>query len=1556
MNEQPLPNLDNDSEIAIIGISCRLPQAKNIDEFWHNLREGVECISFFNSQELVSSGVDPELLNNTNYVRANSVLSDIDMFDAFFFDISAREAETIDPQHRLFLEQAWEAIENAGYDPQTYKGSIGVYAGSGINTYLLNNLYKKFDTSKPIDDYKYRLLIGNDKDFLSTRVSYQLNLKGPSINVQTACSTSLVAVHLASQSLLNGECDIALAGGVAVRVPQKTGYLYQEGMIFSPDGHCRAFDAKAAGTIGGSGVGLVVLKRLEDAIADGDFIHAIIKGSAINNDGALKVGYTAPSVDGQSAVILEAQTVAGIAPETITYMEAHGTGTPLGDPIEITALTQAFSTNTQNKGFCAIGSVKTNLGHLDVAAGVAGLIKTVLALKHQQIPPSLHFESPNPKIDFANSPFYVNTELLEWETKSTPRRAGVSSFGIGGTNAHVVLEEAPPQQPSGKCRPYQLLVISAKTSSALEVAIANLSAHLQQHPELNLADVAYTLSKGRKAFDYRRMLVCQDIAQTQRLLSEVEASEFHESGDRSIIFMFSGQGSQYVNMGRELYQLEPTFQEQVDKCAEILQPHLGLDLRHILYPNSEQTELATQQLQQTALAQPALFVIEYSLAQLWLEWGIRPVAMIGHSIGEYVAATIARVFSLEDALAVVATRGKLMQQMPTGSMLAVPLTEQQVQPLLGQQFSLAAVNNLSSCVISGPTSAIEALQQQLAIQGIDTQPLFTSHAFHSAMMEPVVQKFTQRLQQVNLQPPQIPYISNLTGTWITADEATNPDYWAQHLRQTVRFAEGLEKLLQEPAQILLEVGPGWTLSKLTKQHPNKDPEQVVLTSLRHPRAPQSDLELLLNTLGHLWLNGAQVDWAGFYAHEQRYRLPLPTYPFERQRYWIEPENPSSLPIEQKTPALLDKKLDVADWFYIPSWKSSVIPKASHLEISQSGCWLVFADECGIGSELLKRLPVAKEDVVIVRLGEKFSCNSRPGQHLYTINPQNLNDYEALLNELWILNKIPHKILHLWSITKNDRAPSEIEFFEKTQNLGFYSLLFLAQALGKQHLDDSVEICVLSSNMQLVTGEELLCPEKATVLGLCLVISQEYPHITCQSIDITMPVSHGWQEEKLINSILSELVTKSADPIVAYRGHRRWLQTFEPVRLEAPVQDRPELRKQGVYLITGGLGNIGLVLAEYLAKTVQARLILIGRSPFPARVAWQQWLDSHDTQDKISQQICKILALEAHGAKVIVQSADVANLEQMQSAIASACEIFGEINGVIHAAGLVENKYFKDIQQIEKAECEQQFHAKIHGLFVLQKILQGKALDFALLTSSLSSVLGGLGFAAYSAANMFMDAFAHKCIQANLLPWFSLNWDGWRIPAEKENARFRATLAEGAIAPDEGIEVFKRILSNTYPQVVVSTTDLKARINQWVKPEPFKNTESANKVATTSPHSRPNLKNEYIAPKNEIEQAIAEVWQELLGINEVGRYDNFFELGGDSLLIVQVRSKLQKRLNINFSINDAFEHSTISALGQYLSKDQIKESVSQPINERAHKLQKALAQDAQMIEKRRKARE
>jgi acyl transferase domain-containing protein len=794
----------------------------------------------------------------------------------------------------LFLESAWEALENAGYDSERYPELIGVYAGVGINSYLFN-LYLSPDFKESM--VGFRVVIGNAHDHLTTRVSYKLNLRGPSVNLQTACSTSLVAVHLACQSLINGDCDIALAGGVSLTIPQKIGYLYEEGGIGSPDGHCRAYDISADGTLNGSGVGIVVLKRLADAQTDGDYIHAVIKGSAINNDGSMKVGYMAPSVDGQAEVIGDALAVAGVEPETITYVEGHGTGTALGDPIEIAALTQAYRSSTDKKQFCAIGSVKTNVGHLDTAAGVAGLIKTVLALEHKQIPPSLHFKTPNPKIDFANSPFYVNTELSSWKQGNSPRRAGVSSFGVGGTNAHIILEEAPAIEPSSGSRPWQLLILSAKTISALEKMTANLASYLKKRPDLNLADAAYTLQLGRRSFNHRRILVCEGVEQAAAALEALDSgqviTQYREPRERAVAFMFSGQGAQYVNMARELYLNEETFRKQVDRCAQSLISHLGLDLRDIIYPPADQTEQAERRLNQTAITQPALFVIEYSLAKLWISWGVRPQAMVGHSIGEYVAACLAGVFSLEDALALVAARGQLMQQLPGGTMLSLPLSEQEVQKYLNSDVSLAAVNSPTQCVVSGPRKAMEELEKRLSAEKIACRRLLTSHAFHSQMMDPIFGHFAERMRKVDLRPPEIPYLSNITGAWITEAEATDPIYWARHLRDTVRFSDDIAVFLKDPRWALLEVGPGRTLSTFVQQHREKNVEQLSLCSLRHPHEQDSDLRFALRTLGRLWLAGIDPSWSGFLAEEQRRRLPLPTYPFERQRYWVEPKKPRS---------------------------------------------------------------------------------------------------------------------------------------------------------------------------------------------------------------------------------------------------------------------------------------------------------------------------------------------------------------------------------------------------------------------------------------------------------------------------------------------------------------------------------------------------------------------------------------------------------------------------------------------------------------------------------------
>ncbi|HXI70249.1 MAG TPA: condensation domain-containing protein, partial [Verrucomicrobiae bacterium] len=897
----------NSSDIAIVGMAGRFPKAKNIGEFWRNLCDGVEGVSFFSDKELEAAGIEfPK--NDPSFVKARGVLDDADLFDAAFFGVNPREAAIMDPQHRVFLECAWEALESAGCDPAKFDGAIGVFAGVSMNTYLAHNLFSHPELIAQLNEHQ--LMLGNDKDFLPTRVSYKLNLRGPSLNIQTACSTSLVAVCVACQNLLNYECDAALAGAVSITFPQKRGYHFQEGGIASPDGHCRAFDAKAAGTVAGEGAGIVVLKRLEDAMTDGDTIYAVIKGFALNNDGANKIGYTAPSVDGQAEVIATAQAMAGFAPETIGYVEAHGTGTPLGDPVEIEGLAKAFRAGTSRKNFCAIGSVKSNVGHLDTAAGVTGLIKTALALHRKKIPPSLHFESSNPAIAFTDSPFFVNGKLTDWTNGAMPRRAGVSSFGIGGTNAHVVLEEAPALESSTDSRPSQLLLLSAKTEMALDQATTNLADHLKQNPTLNPADVAHTLQAGRHDFTHRRMLVCRDVKDAVTALEARDAkrifSRVSQHENPPVVFMFPGQGAQQVNMARELYERETTFREQADLCCEILKPRLGFDLQTVLFPasagvspaNCDSEKLtgetpALPGLTQTAVTQPALFVIEYALARLWMSWGVRPEAMIGHSVGEYVAACLAGVFSLEDALALIAARGSLMQQLPGGTMLAVRLPESEVKPLLTDAISLAAVNAPSLCVLSGTHEAIGKLQSKLEKRTVACTPLQTSHAFHSAMMAPILQPFTELVSTMTFSAPQIPFISNVTGTWISTEAATDPDYWAKHLRQTVRFADGIGELLKTPERLLLEVGPGQTLSSLAKQHPARNADSITVSSLRHAKDTASDFQVLLNTLGQLWLSGVAVDWKNFYKYEQRLRIPLPAYPFERKRYFIEPAKRSA---------------------------------------------------------------------------------------------------------------------------------------------------------------------------------------------------------------------------------------------------------------------------------------------------------------------------------------------------------------------------------------------------------------------------------------------------------------------------------------------------------------------------------------------------------------------------------------------------------------------------------------------------------------------------------------
>ncbi len=1511
--------------VAIIGVACRFPGANNVDEFWRNLRDGVESISFVSREELAAEGISQALLGDPDYVKAGALLDGVKLFDAGFFGYSPREAECMDPQQRLFLECAWTALEVAGYSSETYSGQIGVYAGSRVNEYLLKNLYPNGERFG-LRNRTQPLALGDD-DYLASRVSYKLNLSGPALKVQAACSTSLVAIHLACQALLNGECDMAMAGGVALRVPEKNGYLHQAGGVVSPDGHCRTFDARAQGTVFGSGVGIVVLKRLPDAIRDRDNIDAVIKGSAINNDGALKVGFTAPSAEGQAQVIAEALDIAGVEPETVTYIEAHGTATPLGDPIEIAALTQAFRAGTQKKNFCAIGSVKSNIGHPSAAAGVAGIIKTTLALKHKMLPPTLHFEQPNPKIDFANSPFYVNTKLSAWKSEGTPRRAGVSSFGIGGTNAHAIIEEAPTVEASGPSRPWQLILLSAKTGTALETATANLAEHLKQHPDINLADVAFTLQVGRKPLNHRRALVCRDPADAVQTIESSDPKRIstwdRELSDGTTAFMFPGQGSQYVNMGRDLYQTESIFRERVDICAELLSPKLGLDLRQTLYPSEPQVEEASMRLHRTFVAQPALFIVEYALAELLMGWGIKPKAMIGHSVGEYVAACLAGVFSLEDGLGLIAARGRLMDELPGGVMIAVPLPLSEVMPFLSDTIALAAHNSSALCVLAGPEEALLVIERRMKEMNIDCRHLHTSHAFHSPMMEPVLQAFTEEVCKIELNPPAIPYLSNVSGNWITEAEATDANYWAKQLRQTVRFSEGLSKLLESFAGALLEIGPGQSLSALAKQH--KGMGQTILSTMRHPQEHHADVPFLLESLGRLWLAGVRPSWAVFHANERRHRLPLPTYPFERQRYWV--EAPLESGAEQARAAALVKKPDIADWFYVPSWKRSVSPQVAPREtfVLHKRSWLVFVDDCGLGARLVERLAACGQEVIRVVAGPNFG---RIDQSSYSVNPRSKSDYFDLLKSLGEETNVPNRIVHLWSVTRSDTAVT-IESFDAAQPLGFYSLLYLAQALERHGLVAPLRIEFISNHLQEIGEGDRLRPEKATALGPCKVIPQEYANISCRSIDIVLPGVTEYGEDALVEQLLKELASEPVDSIIAYRAKHRWVQVFEPVRLT--VSDgSPRLRTGGVYLITGGLGHIGLSLAKYLAVTVKAKLVLTGRSVPPEREHWDEYLRHHDEYDPVVQRIRQVRAMENLGAEVLMIGADVSSLEQMDAVIAHAARRFGTLHGVIHAAGIVGENLMMPVQETSPDGCRAQFGAKAQGLMVLDQLLCGNELDFCILTSSLSSVLGGLGFSTYAAANLFMDAFAHHRAQTGGLPWTSINFGRWELAVEAEGrTNIAAAAARSAITAEEGVEAFRRILSTDLAtQIIVSTRDLTARIDERKNLEISRNAdksvlaESAIAAAISSVPSRPNLANTYVAPASELQQTIAGIWQEVLGIGQIGIHDNFFELGGHSLIATQIISRMRIAFSIEMPLRPIFESQTVAEMAAIITEIQV----------------------------------
>jgi acyl transferase domain-containing protein len=1536
---------DVGTAIAVIGMAGRFPGATGVDELWRNLRDGVESVSALSLERWAEEvAAHPVFLERPELVKFKPQVEGVDLFDAAFFGYTPREAQILDPQQRLFLECAWEALENAGYDTERYEGSIGVCAGISQSSYLIN--YLQWDRELNAAMGALKVGLGNMNDALATRVAYKLNLRGAAYTVQSFCSTSLVAVHLACQNLLNHESDMVLAGGVTLNVSQDVGYQYQEGGILSPDGHTRTFDARGQGMVFGNGLGCVVLKRLADAIRDGDNVRGLILGTAVNNDGAVKVGFTAPSVSGQAQVVVEALSAADVDPGTIAYVEAHGTATALGDPAEIAGLTKAWRQWTDRKQFCAIGSIKTNIGHLDAAAGIAGLIKVVLCLENRAIPPSLHFESPNPQIDFANSPFYVPSRLQAWESDTLPRRAGLSSFGIGGTNAHAILEEASGLRPSDPPEPWQLVLLSAKTETALARAAANLATHLVAHPELNLADATFTLQAGRRVFTHRRFAVVRDAADAVAALADPSRLEggARDRQGAPVAFLFTGQGSQYVGMGAGLYESEPTFRKAVDACSETLREPLGLDLRDVLFARGRSPEEAAAELKQTRITQPALFAIEYATAQLWMSWGVRPAAMLGHSVGEYVAACLAGVFSLEDALALVAERGRLMQSIPSGAMLAVPLGEAALRPRLGNDLDLASLNTPSACVVSGSHEAVARLERELQARGVATRPLHTSHAFHSAMMDPILPAFAERVGRVARSAPRIPFVSNVTGTWITGEEAQDPEYWARHLRRAVRFSEGVRCLREEGNPVLLEVGPGNTLASFVRQHGDDAEPAAVASSLRHPREEGADRAFLLGALGRLWLAGAPVDWALVNARSRRRRVPLPTYPFERERFWpaINYEMREANSIVRGF-SFERQKLD--DWFYQVSWRR-VLPANLLREPDWRAArsrWLVFLDEAGVGAAAAEELRRAGQTVATVRPGAAFAAAGDD----YVVHPAQRTDYDALLRAF---GARPTHVVHLWGVTPEDPRSIRERLVERHER-GFLSLLCLAQALARAEAKQPLQITVVTSGMQDVTGGELASPEKATVIGPCRVIPQEFPNVACRSIDVTAPADAEAALE-LARRIVRETAAGPADTVVAYRGRHRWVQTAEATPL-ATANGQSPLRHRGIYLITGGLGGIGLAFARFLAERYQSRLVLTGRSPIPAREDWPALLGGAGeaaTRERIRQ----VQDLEARGAEVLYVAGDVARREDAEAAVAAARSRFGGLHGVVHAAGVAGGGI---ISLKDRAVADRVLAPKVQGTLHLDEAIGAEPLDFLLLCSSTAALLGGFGQIDYCGANAFLDAYAYRC-RALGRPVMAVNWDAWRDVGMAVNTPVSGVLQIArdfslrvGIAPAEGVEVFTRILAAGLPQVAVSTMDLlpavlRQRMRTTARGAMAAEEQPAVAMAAEDPAAAasPGL-------SGDLERTVAESWEKVLGRKNVGVNDNFFELGGDSLSALQAISVLKGRLGRDVPIVLFYEAPTVALLAKALGAAQSEEQPAAALEETSQRAETRL----EMMQRRRRPR-
>jgi phthiocerol/phenolphthiocerol synthesis type-I polyketide synthase E len=1478
------------NEVAIIGLAGRFPGAENVDALWRSLVED-RCT-------LDPVSVDPGLRGGERgvWVDTHGSLPNLDLFDAGFFGIGGREAAITDPQHRLLLEAAWEALEDGGLADDDLLKATGVYAGCSLTGY--DRTFADFTPS--IHD-QLPWMLGNDKDYLTTRISHRLGLGGPSVNLQSACSTSLVAVHMACRALLAGECDAALAGGVTATVPRLGRYWAVADGIVSPDGRCRAFDASANGTVFSEGVAVALLMRLQDALEQRRHIHAVILGSAVNNDANPSVAFSAPSSEGQWRVIRDAYRNAELHPHQVGYIEAHGTGTVLGDAIELNALTRVFGSGDGGRARCGLGSIKTNIGHLSCAAGVAGLIKASLAVKHGLIPGNLHFETPNSDYDAETSPFFFTPKTIAWP-HTGPRCAGVSSFGIGGTNAHIVVGEPPTPAPVRSRRAWHALPLTAKSEDALQTVQARMGDRLRSDAEADIGAVAYSQAVGRKALEHRKLVICTDrdnaIAALDGEAPRQTLGRRADAGPRTVAFLFPGQGSQYPGMGRGLYEHEPHFRRHLDECLDFSVPHVDFNLRAALL-EADVGDPATQGLfTRTEFVQPALFALEYSLAKALEGVGIRPAAALGHSVGEFVAACIADAISLQDALRLVAERGRLMQQLPAGAMLSVAAGLDDLGEIILPGVDFAAFNAPGSCVLAGPDELITQMEARLTAADVPCRRLHTSHAFHSHMMDGALGAFAEVAGSVVFKAPRLPFISNVTGAMISDEALMSRRYWADQIRQPVRFADGIASLRAAGVDMFVEVGPGRSLGSLVKQCIGDAPAVRIVNCMPDARSGAPEPLEWMRALGSLWLADAPVDWPALYRDEQLTQVRLPTYPFERKSFWMSGDKGSG-----REPSARSGKQPAQDWFYYPAWTRLMDVKRADPPSVEERRVLILALEVAAGRKLAEAMGVANRAQIVVP-GPEFTMTG-PGE--CQLNPASAADWSRLYHEFLAADGPPTTIVHLWTLA-DDAAAFDADL-DRVRRLGFEAL----QGCMREHLaraaDTAVRLIVVTNGAAAVRGDEILRPACAGLFGFTAVVGQEHSSISGRTIDLAQgEVAEGLD----LSSLAREIASTSPEPFVALRGGRRWARRFEPAQLNQEGAQTPVLKTGGVYLLVGGLGAIGLAMAKHLATKWSARLILTGRTALPERSEWASLIRSGG-DEALRQKLVDLVEIETSAAALRLHRVDAADRSGMERLRGEIEEAFGKLDGVLYLAGVLTSSQAIPIEDAPD-QLVAHFRSKSQGVQVLCEVFGDDDLDFSVVFSSISAFLGGIGHFAYSAANQTADALIAAFNQSRDLGWKSVNWDLWKSADLGEAPDgVRERLKALALSDEEGAAAFETLLGASASDLIVSTHPMSSRAQDWLS-------DLSSETGASDPlafQDRPELDTPYAAPEGEIEVKLSEIWMEALGIRDPGRDDEFFELGGHSLMGVKMISRIRSAFGIEVSLQDAFTAPTIRLLGEVI---------------------------------------